>query len=461
MRLRPAVTVLAGCATVAALAAPALAAQASAAPVVTVTPGTREPTLQVTVTGSHFKPEAAVAVSLSGTKLTTATPSPAGSFSTAVTIPRGTVSGTHVVTARQAASGDTATTTLVVRVNWPDEHFNPRNTGYNNLETVLSRHNAATLTEIQSASTVPAGGIVLDNGLVLIASGTTFQALNASTLATEWTGTSEDVIAGIAAADGVVYLAVEDGTLDALDEATGSLLWEYISGDGPAGTSPIISGGVAYLTFGTDLVAVDLTTHQALWTDNLKSFGIGLALDGSTLYAAAATLYALDAATGTTTWSTAIAPAGADGSTPTIDAAGNLYLGTDTGAMDAYSSTGTLLWSDTLDVTSASAPAIDGTTLYAMATGNNDRLIALNTSDGSQLWDTPLTPGDIAPAVANGVVYTSVRTSDYDGSLNAYNTATGAALASYPLDGNGTAPAIIANGTIYVGDQGVFAFTSP
>jgi hypothetical protein len=95
------------------------------------------------------------------------------------------------------------------------------------------------------------------------------------------------------------------------------------------------------------------------------------------------------------------------------------------------------------------------------ATGDNDRLTALNTSDGSQLWDTPLTPGDIAPTVANGVVYTSVRTSDYDGCLEAYNATTGAALASYPLDGNGTAPALIANGTIYVGDQGVFAFTSP
>jgi outer membrane protein assembly factor BamB len=444
------------------LVVPAQGVEASpmAAPAVTVTPGAQEPTLRVSVHGSRFKPEAAVAVSLGSTKLATATPGPGGSFSAAVTIPRGTVSGTHVLTARQAASGDSATATLVVRVNWPDEHFNPRNTGYNNLETVLNRHNAATLTQTQSATTMPVGGIVEDNGLLLIAGSTTFQALNASTLATEWTHGSNDAISGIAAADGVVYLTVEDGTLDAYDEATGSFLWEYLSGHGPYGTPPIISGGVAYLALGTYVIAVDLTTHQALWTSNLGSSGISLALDGSTLYAVNATLYALDAATGATTWSTAITPADAIGGVPAIDAEGNLYIGTDFGVMDAYSSAGTLLWSDKLDVTGAFDPALDGTTLYTIATGNHDRLLALNTSDGSQLWKTPFNPATSSATVANGVVYAAADNNG-TGSLNAYNAATGATLASYPLNTRGGPPALIANGTIYQGDDGVTALTPP
>jgi putative pyrroloquinoline-quinone binding quinoprotein len=125
----------------------------------------------------------------------------------------------------------------------------------------------------------------------------------------------------------------------------------------------------------------------------------------------------LDAATGATTWSTAITPAGADGGTPAIDAAGHLYIGTDTGVMDAYSSSGTLLWSDKLNTVGAFDPALDGTTLYTADSGS--------------------------------------------ASLNAYSTATGATLASYPLNDGGGPPAIIANGTIYQGDNGVTELTLP
>jgi outer membrane protein assembly factor BamB len=462
MRSRPALTVLAACATVAALTVPALAAQASTNPAVTVTPGTQEPTLQVSVHGSHFKPADAIAVSLSGTKLATATPGKAGAFTTSVQIPRDTVSGTHVLTAHQAASGDTATTKLVVRVNWPQEHFNARNTGYNNLETVLTRHNVTTLQQTQSASTVPVGDLVLDNGLLLASGGTTLTAMNASTLATEWTATQDDDFIGIAASGGIVYATVDNGSLVAYNETTGAIAWEYNDpstyiSDGP----PIISGDVAYVAFGFYVTAIDLDTHQALWTDDLDSFGINLALDGTTLYAVDGNLTALDAATGATTWSTTLTPSGTDGGIPVIDAAGNIYLATESGAIDAYSSQGTLLWSNSLNNGGAFDPAVDGSTLYAVATGASDDLYALNTSDGSQLWETPLDldPGS-DPAVANGVLYaTTMDSAVGNGSLNTYNTATGAALASYPLNNNGNPPPLIANGTIYIADNGVTAFT--
>jgi hypothetical protein len=40
-----------------------------------------------------------------------------------------------------------------------------------------------------------------------------------------------------------------------------------------------------------------------------------------------------------------------------------------------------------------------------------------------------------------------------------YNTATGSALASYPLNDSGNSQPLIANGTIYIADEGVTAFT--
>ena len=105
-------------------------------------------------------------------------------------------------------------------------------------------------------------------------------------------------------------------------------------------------------------------------------------------------------------------------------------------------------------------PAVDGATLYTIATGDgNNELIALNTSDGSQLWETPINPGTTSPAVANGVVYAADSGSNGTGSLNAYNAATGATLASYPLNDDGGPPTIIANGTIYQGDNGVTELT--
>jgi outer membrane protein assembly factor BamB len=279
------------------------------------------------------------------------------------------------------------------------------------------------------------------------------------TLATEWTAIQDDDFIGIAASNGIVYATVGNGSLVAYNESTGAHEWEYDANtntntaDGP----PVLSDGVAYVAFGSYVTAIDLTTHQALWTDDLDSLGISLALDGSTLYAVDATLYALDATTGATTWSTALTPAGADSSVPAIDAAGNLYIGTGTGAMDAYSSSGTLLWSDTLNVTAAFEPALDGTTLYTIATGdnNNNQLIALNTSDGSQLWETSLNPG------SNGVLYAAANDAggNGNGSLNLYNATTGATLASYPLNEQGGPPAIIANGTIYQGDDGVRELT--
>jgi len=126
--------------------------------------------------------------------------------------------------------------------------------------------------------------------------------------------------------------------------------------------------------------------------------------------------------------------------------------------MDAYSSSGTLLWSDTLNVTAAFEPALDGTTLYTIATGdNNNQLIALNTSDGSQLWETSLNPGS-NPTVANGILYAAANGGG-NGNLNLYNATTGATLASYPLNEQGGPPAIIANGTIYQGDDGVLELT--
>jgi outer membrane protein assembly factor BamB len=244
----------------------------------------------------------------------------------------------------------------------------------------------------------------------------------------------------------------------------GRLAGERVAGHRElAGTPPVVSDGVIYVEFGFDVFAVDLATRQALWTDDLASLAINLALDGSTLYAVDGSLTALNAATGATLWSTALTPSGTAGGIPVIDAAGTIYLATETGAMDAYSSSGTLLWSDALSEQGTFDPALDGSTLYTLVTGASYDLIALNTSDGSQLWDTPLGyPPGSDPAVANGVLYATTLDSGPggdNGSLNTYNTATGSTLASYPLNNNGNPQPLIANGTIYIGDNGVTAFT--
>jgi outer membrane protein assembly factor BamB len=68
-----------------------------------------------------------------------------------------------------------------------------------------------------------------------------------------------------AIADGVLYALSFDGTLSALDAASGSVLWAF-PGDGALSYPPVIAGHYVYVASDANVYAVDTATHQQVWT---------------------------------------------------------------------------------------------------------------------------------------------------------------------------------------------------
>ena len=184
---------------------------------------------------------------------------------------------------------------------------------------------------------------------------------NARHLVLKWK--SEGGGSQAAIVNGVAFVS-GGNTLSALDAKSGALLWNYNDGD-DFSSSPAVANGVVY---------VGSPDHN---------------------------VYALDAKTGTKLWS--FLTDNEVVSSPAV-VNGVVYIGSNDGytgslyALDAKS--GAELWSDPFAV--ASSPAVVDDVVYVSGTEGN--LYALDAKTGNQLWSYPA-GGWSSPAVANGVVY--------------------------------------------------------
>ncbi len=99
----------------------------------------------------------------------------------------------------------------------------------------------------------------------------------AKSLKLRWSYQAKDSIESSAAiVDGVVYVGSMDGTLHAVDLATGKARWQYRTVDPVEESSPCVHGGAVYVgDLGATLHAVDAATGKARWTfkagDEIKS----------------------------------------------------------------------------------------------------------------------------------------------------------------------------------------------
>jgi outer membrane protein assembly factor BamB len=136
-------------------------------------------------------------------------------------------------------------------------------------------------------------------------------------------------------------------------------------------------------------------------------------------------------------------------STPVV-ANGLIYATSYLGRLDAFdANTGTGKWSHDMGTAYGNiAPAVAKGVVYA---GSNDGLFAFEAKSGTKLWSTPTgTFGDqfSSPVVANGVVYVS---SD-GGKLFAFNATTGAPLWSVNAGVAFSTPAV-AHGVVYIANS--------
>lgn len=307
----------------------------------------------------------------------------------------------------------------------------------------------------------PQSSAIADDGTIYIGSedNGNFHAINPDgTLKWTYTGITDNVYSSAAiGSDGTIYVGSKDNNLHAINP-NGTQKWKFdIGGDAIYATPAIASDGTIYIGSDSDnLYAVNPDGTQK-WAFNTAGNNIrstpAIAQDG-TVYITSDddNLYALDPSNGSVVWSFPIGGNAQSGIALDVD--GTVIVGVDkggsAGAVFAVNPDGTNKWS--INVTgriTVCAPAVANGRVY-VGTKEGENLLALNASNGSQIWSFNM-PTDIvnsSPAIdINGVIYFGsydkyVYAVNPDGTLK-YKFLTG--------DRVWSSPAIGADGTIYIG----------
>ncbi len=340
-------------------------------------------------------------------------------------------------------------------VNWPQADLDPAHTGFNAKEKTISRKNVGSLTQKWMAGTdgaqIYAQPVEMNGVVYALSDQGTLYAINAASGQVQW-----KVAAGLTFNYGIAVQAVivnkglvyspckvdSDGGqygghygICAYKATTGALVWSYIEttlngqpDDCTLSSAPVLSG-------------------------NRLFFGIELA-------GCCSNMTAVDAATGAFVWSGSepefpgeTAPAAADGMIFSEYNGGNGY------EICALSqATGATAW--------CSAPYGDFNQNVTVAGGlvlfetgltdgsGNTQLNALSEKTGSVVWQETITgsdgDGSPAPAVAHGIAYFSSGSNGYN-SLYAVDLKTGAQVWIYSGGAAGylASGASVANGVVY------------
>jgi outer membrane protein assembly factor BamB len=295
----------------------------------------------------------------------------------------------------------------------------------------------------------------------------------------------------------LVYATSDDGTLHALDIATGEERWSYAPELGPVSGPQVSEGRVLVRDVDGNLAAVDAVTGAELWRSDRAGYSSDPTFDGDSVYIAATdgTLDALDAASGTVRWTVPVTTgplemrgnafadgrvyvSASDGDLVAVDAAtgeiawrvptgspatgnavvadGLVYIGSydGGGSLSAFDgATGDLVWNVAEPLW---VPAVSDGVAYA---GGEGVLVALSASTGSELWRFALQGVPVAPAVADGIVYVPAEN---DQRVYALEAASGRVLWTFDVDSPPLSAVSVAHGSAFVGTQfgGVYAIGS-
>jgi len=252
-------------------------------------------------------------------------------------------------------------------------------------------------------------------------------------------------------------------------QSNGRLLWNYTTGGSISLSSPAVANGVVYVSSEDyNIYALNATTGAKFWNYATRGYIVSSpAVANGVVYVGSSDcdVYALYANNGTKLWnyttgnSVLSSPACANGFVYVGSADGNVY------ALNA--TTGSKLWSyatGTMVLSSPSSPAVVNGVVYVGSFYGN--VYALNADTGTKLWN--YTTGSSvygSPAVANGVVYVGnegeydATNNSYNGSVYALNAANGIELWDYATGGYVFSSPAVSNGVVYVGsfDNNIYA----
>ena len=242
---------------------------------------------------------------------------------------------------------------------------------------------------------VSAGGPTVDGSTVLV--GTDEGSVTAVDLATgdqEWTvHLGEDVNTPIAVSDGLAYVAIDQGSgqpavLLALREADHSPLWRFEMGAGVSIGTPAVAAGTVYATVGDGSVrAIDAATGQARWAVKLNTVSGGgapaVSDDAVVVVDIRGQVYRFAASTGARIWDFAMnapvyaSPAIAGSSVVVADATG------DVSAIDLES--GQRIWRGNVGAGLPLGLAVTPDTIVASRTGAAAGVVGLVADPGGVL----------------------------------------------------------------------------
>jgi outer membrane protein assembly factor BamB len=177
------------------------------------------------------------------------------------------------------------------------------------------------------------------DGTAYVAAGKAIVAVDAAHGTARWSTDVGEWVAATAAGEGRVYGTTLDGTLLALNAATGDVQWTFRPGfQGDQlhmwNGAPVVLAGVVYAPSTQGLYALEAETGAPRWHAGLGWIG-GLAIVEGIVYATTdiAPLAALDAATGVPLWQ--LRPGGPAVGTLAV-AAGRMYVGGLDGVVYAF-----------------------------------------------------------------------------------------------------------------------------
>jgi outer membrane protein assembly factor BamB len=294
----------------------------------------------------------------------------------------------------------------------------------------------------------------------------TLSPANVSSLARAWSvAPSTSAVGGssteLAVANGIVYTtspnATSHNSLDALQEKTGTILWQrqLPSRNGPGGGGYFIAvaGGLVYLDDGPYAEAYNATTGAIIWSRAIAPEN-AMVVDNGVLYVQSelgypkgqSSLYALDAQTGTTLWNVVMQQSLSSAS-PAV-ANGIIYVGAMDGTFLAlHTSNGSTLWTAFLGTNNAiiTAPVVDKGVVYVEA--DSTGLFAFDAQTGHKRWFAPSDPYVGSPAVAYGLVFVIEGV----GAIQAYKETTGKVVWQHTRQAllDTLYSATVANGVVY------------
>jgi outer membrane protein assembly factor BamB len=364
------------------------------------------PASALTLTGTGFGPSETVTVTVpvsitsTATLLTVTTTSTGTIKKSQIVVPAAIPFGPNTVTATGSPSGKVGSTQLYVSNDSPQLGYVATRTGFEAHDTVLTTHQATTRTNMLNLVwTFSAGGATdstpaISQGVAYLGdeAGDVY-AVNITT-GVPVPGWSAHVPAAVESSPAVdagrVIFGDDAGVVTALDATTGGVDWSRTLG-AEVTTAPAVAGGVVYVTSTNGwLRALDETSGKTIWRAKVSSGAL---------------------------------------SSPSVDTADSLAIvGDSTGKVDAYSLSGSPVWSVSLGGQVVATPAIGAGTVYVGSTTGT--FYALKETTGATDWSA-VTSGPIT-AAAN-IATTYVVVGSQGGDVNSYNMGSGALTGTEPV----------------------------